>query len=89
MGMNAAEILSLMTADDISDLLALTERTGGNIGNLMRASELDDNGDRLLSLGVAEVRRPAVYGIDGSKRLGTSDIGLDVVFELERREQAA
>lgn len=83
LGMNAADIIKLLTEDDISDLFALTERTGSNVDKLMRASELDDS-DRLLDLGVAEVRRAAVYGIDGSKRIGTSDLGLDVVFELER-----
>jgi hypothetical protein len=72
-----------LTTDDLSDLLAVSNgaRCPNGERRDLRASELDDNGAKLLGLGLVEVRTPAVYGIEGSVRLGVSDAGLDELHE--------
>lgn len=70
-----------LTTDDLTDLAAVAARTGSDNSKLMRASELDDNGAKLLGLGLLEVRSEGWPGIPGSKRLGVSDAGLDELFE--------
>jgi hypothetical protein len=72
-----------LTQDDLADLLAVSNgaRSPNGERRYLRASELDDNGAKLLGLGLVEVRTPAVYGIEGSVRLGVSDAGLDELHE--------
>ncbi len=70
-----------LTADDLADLAYLGSNTGSDAGQCARASQLDDHGAKLIGLGLAEVRREAVYGVPGSARLGITDAGLDELFE--------
>lgn len=70
-----------LTADDLSDLKYVSDRTGSDWQKLPCARELDDNGERLLGLGLLEVRVAAKYSLPGSARLGVSDAGLDELFE--------
>ena len=80
-----------LTQDDLSDLNAVASgaRTASGERRDLRASELDDSGAKLLGLGLVEVRTAAVYGIEGSVRLGVTDAGLDVLHELERGRKAS
>ncbi len=70
-----------LTDDDLSDLNAVAERTGSDTSKCIRAGELDDGGERLIGLGLVEVRSPGYPGYVGSRRLGVSDAGLDELFE--------
>lgn len=82
---DAAETLSSLTTDDVADLSAVASgaRAASGERRNLRASELDDGGTKLLGLGLVEVRTAAVYGIEGSVRLGVTDAGLDVLHEAE------
>lgn len=85
----AAETLLSLTSDDVADLEYVGNFTGSDWRALPRAGELDDNGVKLIGLGLLEVRVEAKYGLAGSARLGVTDAGLDVLHELERSRRAA
>ena len=77
----AAETLLSLTSDDVADLEYVGDRTGSDWNYLPRAGELDDNGEKLIGLGLLEMRT--------STRIGVTDAGLDVLHELERSRRAA
>lgn len=70
-----------LTENDLSDLAAAAARKGTGDSPLLRASELDDGGEKLIGLGMLEVRVAAVHGVAGSERLGPTADGLDELFE--------
>jgi len=77
----AAETLLSLTSDDVADLEYVGSLTGSDWRTLPRAGELDDNGEKLIGLGLLEMRT--------STRIGVTDAGLDVLHELERSRRAA